>query len=139
MEVMHPHAAGIDVGSEQLYVAVADGPVRVFDTFTASLYAVREHLISHGVRTVAMEATGVYWLPIYEVLEAAGIEVYVVNGAHVKSLPGRKSDIADCQWLATLHSYGLLRSGFVPEESIRQLRDYQRLRQDHVQMASAHI
>ena len=139
MEVIHPKAAGIDVGSEQLHVAVAGGPVRVFDTFTSSLYAVRDHLLAHGVRTVAMEATGVYWLPIYEVLEAAGIEVYVVNGAHVKSLPGRKSDIADCQWLATLHGCGLLRSGFVPEEAIRQLRDYQRLRQDHVQMASAHI
>jgi transposase len=96
-------------------------------------------LLAEGIRTVAMEATGVYWLPGYEVLEAAGLEVYVVNGAHVKSLPGRKSDMADCQWLATLHSYGLLKSGFVPDEWIRRLRDYQRLRQDHVQMASAHI
>jgi transposase len=139
MEVIHPRAAGIDVGSERLYVAVADGPVRVFDTFTASLHALREHLVAEAVRTVALEATGVYWLPIYEVLEEAGIKVYVVNGAHVKSLPGRKSDMADCQWLATLHSHGLLRSGFVPDEWIRQLRDYQRLRQDHVQMASAHI
>lgn len=139
MKVIHPHAAGIDVGSERLYVAVADGPVRVFDSFTASLHTLRDHLVAAGVRTVAMEATGVYWLPIYEVLEEAGIQVCVVNGAHVKSLPGRKSDMADCQWLAKLHSYGLLQSGFVPDEWIRRLRDYQRLRQDHVQMASAHI
>lgn len=139
MEVIHPHAAGIDVGSEKLYVALCDGAVQVFETFTASLDALRDYLLGAGVRNVAMEATGVYWLPIYEVLEAAGIEVCVVNGAHVKSLPGRKSDMADCQWLAKLHSHGLLRSGFVPDEWIRRLRDYQRLRQDHVQMASTHV
>jgi transposase len=139
MEVIHPRAGGIDVGSERLYVAVCAGPVKVFDTFTASLHALRDYLVDQGVRTVAMEATGVYWLPVYEVLEEAGIEVFVVNGAHVKSLPGRKSDLADCQWLAKLHSHGLLRSGFVPDAWIRQLRDYQRLRQDHVQMASTHV
>jgi len=139
MEVIHPRAAGIDVGSEKLHVAICGGPVQIFETFTASLHALRDHLLSAGVRSVAMEATGIYWLPIYEVLEAAGIEVYVVNGAHVKSLPGRKSDMADCQWLAKLHSHGLLRSGFVPDEWIRRLRDYQRLRQDHVQMASTHV
>jgi transposase len=139
MEVIHPHAGGIDVGSEKMHVAVADGPVRVFETFTSALYQLRDYLVREGVRTVAMEATGVYWLPLYEVLEEAGIQVCVVNGAHVKSLPGRKSDMADCQWLAKLHSCGLLKSGFVPDEWIRRLRDYQRLRQDHVQMASAHI
>lgn len=132
-------AAGIDVGSEQLFVAVIDGPVRRFDTFTSSLEALRDHLVSHGVTTVAMEATGVYWLAVYAVLEAGGLEVCVVNGAHVKNLPGRKSDVADCQWLAELHSHGLLRAAFVPPEQIRCLRDYVRLRQDHVQMASAHI
>ena len=139
MKVMHARAGGIDVGSEKLYVAICDGPVKVFDTFTASLQALRDYLVSARVSSVAMEATGIYWLPIYEVLEEAGIEVYVVNGAHVKSLPGRKSDMADCQWLAELHSHGLLRSGFVPDEWIRRLRDYQRLRQDHVQLASTHI
>lgn len=139
MDVIHRRAAGIDVGSEQLHVAVCDGPVRIFETFTGGLHALRESLQQEGVQSVAMEATGVYWLPIYEVLEEAGIEVFVVNGAHVKSLPGRKSDMADCQWLAKLHSHGLLKSGFVPDEWIRRLRDYQRLRQDHVQMASTHI
>jgi len=139
LRTLNPHAAGIDVGSEQLHVAVVNQPVRVFDTFTDSLDALRDWLVAAGVTTVAMEATGVYWLPVYEVLEAAGLEVCVVNGAHVKSLPGRKSDIQDCQWLAELHSYGLLRSGFVPPSTIRRLRDYQRLRQDHIRMASAHI
>jgi transposase len=139
MRTINEHAAGIDVGSEKLFVAVLNGPVRVFDTFTESLHALRDHLRSAGVQTVAMEATGVYWLPVYEVLEAVGIEVCVVNGAHVKSLPGRKSDMADCQWLAELHSCGLLRSGFLPTAVIRRLRDYQRLRQDHVAMGSAHI
>jgi len=139
LQTINPHAAGIDVGSERLYVAVVDGAVKVFDAFTESLHALRDHLLAAEVQTVAMEATGVYWIPVCDVLEAAGIEVCVVNGAHVKSLPGRKSDMEDCQWLATLHSHGLLRGGFVPTPIIRRLRDYQRLRQDHVRMGSAHI
>jgi transposase len=136
---INPNAAAIDVGSEQLYVAIVDQGVKVFDTFSDSLHALRDFLLEAGVKTVAMEATGIYWLPIYEVLDAAQLEVVVVNGAHVKSLPGRKSDIADCQWLAALHSRGLLRGGFVPPATIRRLRDYQRLRQDHVRMGSSHI
>lgn len=139
LPTINPHAAGIDVGSEHLHVAVVGGPVHVFESFTDALQALRDHLVAAGVTTVAMEATGVYWLPVYEVLEAVGLEVCVVNGAHVKSLPGRKSDSADCQWLAELHSHGLLRSGFVPPAAIRALRDYHRLRQDHVRAASAHI
>jgi len=139
LQTINPHAAAIDVGSERLHVAVVNQAVQVFDTFTDSLQALRDYLLSAGVTTVAMEATGVYWLPVYEVLEAAGLEVCVVNGAHVKSLPGRKSDMQDCQWLAELHSHGLLRSGFVPPHDIRRLRDYQRLRQDHIRMGSAHI
>ena len=126
MRTINQHAAGIDVGSEQLFVAVVGGPVQIFETFTESLHALRDCLLRQGVTTVAMEATGVYWLPVYEVLEAAGLKVCVVNGAHVKSLPGRKSDMADCQWLAELHSCGLLRPAFVPPAQIRQLRDYVR-------------
>lgn len=139
LKTINAHAAAVDVGSEQLYVAVVDQAVQVFDTFTESLQALCTYLLAAGVTSVAMEATGVYWLPVYEVLEAAGLEVYVVNGAHVKSLPGRKSDMQDCQWLAELHSLGLLRNGFVPPPTIRRLRDYQRLRQDHIRMGSAHI
>ena len=85
LQTINPHAAGIDVGSEQLYVAVVDGPVQVFDAFTESLHALRDHLLATAVKTVAMEATGVYWIPVCDVLEAAGIEVCVVNGAHVKT------------------------------------------------------
>ena len=139
LEQINPNAAAIDVGSETLFVAVVGQPVRQFSTMSYGLNELREYMVAAGVKTVALEATGVYWLPIYEVLEQAGLEVCVVNGAHVKSLPGRKSDVADCQWLAQLHSHGLLRSGFVPPEAIRRLRDYQRLRQDHLEMASAHI
>ncbi len=139
LKTINEHAAGIDVGSERLYVAVVNGPVKVFEAFTESLHALRDELLAAGVSSVAMEATGVYWISVCDVLEAAGIEVCVVNGAHVKSLPGRKSDMKDCQWLAELHSHGLLRSGFVPPPTIRRLRDYQRLRQDHVRSGSAHI
>lgn len=86
-----------------------------------------------------MEATGVYWLPVYEILQSAGLEVSVVNGAHVKNVPGRKTDMLDCQWLAQLHAQGLLRSGFVPSRAIRKLRHYVRLRQDHVRSGAQHI
>ena len=86
-----------------------------------------------------MEATGVYWLYLYEVLEAAGLEVVVVNGRHVQNVPGRKTDMSDCQWLATLHAHGLLRGGFVPPADIRRLQDYQRLRADHIIGAASQV
>jgi len=132
-------AAGIDVGSEQLFVAVACGPVRVFSTFTAALIQIKDYLIEQQVTTVAMESTGVYWVPVFEVLEEAGLEVYVVNAAHARNLPARKTDMKDCQWLAELHSKQMLNSGFIPPAAIRELRDYTRLRQDHIQMAMPHI
>jgi len=88
---------------------------------------------------VAMEATGVYWLCAYEIIEGAGIEVVVVNGRHVKNVPGRKTDMADCQWIATLHAHGLLRSGFVPSAAVRRLQDYLRLRQDRIALAAGHV
>ena len=139
LKEINVHAAAVDVGSECLHAAVYNGPVKVFSSFTADLYEVVKFFKDHGVTTVAMEATGVYWIALYEVLEEAGLKVCVVNGAHVKNLPGRKSDMSDPQWLAELHAYGLLHSGFVPGESIRRLRDYQRLRQDHIEMGSTHI
>jgi hypothetical protein len=85
-----------------------------------------------------MEATGIYWLCPYEVLEKAGLQVVVVNGKYVKNLPGRKTDMSDCQWQATLHAHGLLRPGFVPPEQVRRLQDYLRLRSDHIVMAGSH-
>ena len=139
LTVINAHAAGVDVGSEKMHVSIAGGQPRVFETFTVGLLGLRDYLKENGVNTVAMEATGVYWLPLYEILEAADLQVEVVNGRHVKSLPGRKTDMQDCQWLATLHAHGLLRGGFVPPATIRRLRDYQRLRQDHLSMGAAHI
>ena len=139
LPVLDPKAAGMDVGSEKLYVSIAGDAPKVFGTFTGDLEALRNWLEQEGVRTVAMEATGVYWLYPYEVLEGAGLEVVVVNGRHVQNVPGRKTDMADCQWLATLHAHGLLRGGFVPPADIRQLQDYQRLRADHIIGAASQI
>lgn len=132
-------AAAIDVGSEKMHVGIPDRAVKVFECFTDSLGQLRDYLKGEGITTVAMEATGVYWLPIYVSLEGAGLEVVVVNGAHVKNVPGRKTDMKDCQWLAQLHSQGLLEGGFVPPASIRELRSYVRLRQDHVRSGAERI
>lgn len=139
LPVLNALAAGVDVGSEKMHVSIAGGEPRVFETFTAGLVSLRDYLREQGVISVAMEATGVYWLPLYELLEAVPLEVVVVNGRHVKNLPGRKTDMQDCQWLATLHAHGLLRGGFVPPAAIRRLRDYQRLRQDHLELGASHI
>lgn len=136
---IHPHAAGIDVGSELMFISVGPDQVRQFDTFTASLERACEYLIEHGIKTVAMEATGVYWVAFYELLEARGLQVLVVNGAHVKNVPGRKSDVLDCQWLQQLHSHGLLRGSFIPDEAMRRLRTYVRLRDDHIEMGASHV
>jgi transposase len=139
LPVLDPHAAFVDVGSEQMYVSIAGGPPEVFGTVTSQLHALREWLLTHNVRSVAMEATGVYWLPLYGVLEAAGLEVLMVNGRQTRNLPGRKTDMKDCQWGATLHAHGLLRAGFVPPAHIRRLQDYLRLRTDHISSAAAHV
>jgi len=139
LPTLNPHAAGIDAGSTKFFVATPAGAVTVFEAFTSELHRLRDHLVAQGVTTVAMEATGVYWLALYEVLEAAGIEVCVVNGAHVKNVPGRKSDVQDCQWLQQLHAHGLLRKSFVPAEPIRALRSYTRLRDDHVRQSAMHV
>jgi transposase len=138
LSVLDSTAAAIDVGSESLHVSIAGGPPKIFGTVTAQLQALRDWLRENGVRTVAMEATGIYWLCPYEVLEEAGLEVVVVNGKYVKNLPGRKTDMKDCQWQATLHAHGLLKPGFVPPEHIRRLQDYLRLRADHIIMAGSH-
>ena len=138
LPVLDPQAAGIDVGSEQLHVSIAGDTPKIFGATTGQLHALRDWLIAHAVHSVALEATGVYWLCSYEVLESAGLEVVVVKGKHVKNLPGRKTDLKDCQWIATLHAHGLLRGGFVPAEQIRRLQDYLRLRTDHITMAASH-
>jgi transposase len=139
LPTLNAHAAGIDAGSTHFFVATPDGAVTSFESYTPELHRLRDHLLAHGVTTVAMEATGVYWLPLFEILEAAKIEVCLVNGAHVKNLPGRKSDVQDCQWLRELHAHGLLRKSFVPPEKIRALRSYTRLRDDHIRTGAMSV
>lgn len=139
LQVINPKAAGIDVGSEKLHTSIAGDEPVVFGTFTNEIYRLRDHFLQQGVQTVAMEATGVYWLYVFEVLETAGLEVIMVNGRTVRNVPGRKTDMADCQWIATLHAHGLLRSGFVPTAEIRRLQDYIRLRADHVTGAASQV
>lgn len=139
LPILDERATGIDVGSERVHVSVGGQAPRVFGTMTRDVHEVVTALREQGVRSVAMEATGVYWMCLYAALQAAHIEVLVVNGRHVRNLPGRKTDMADCQWLATLHAHGLLRSGFVPPADIRQLQDYLRLREDHISLAASHV
>jgi hypothetical protein len=139
LNVLDEHAAFVDVGSEKLHVSIAGGPPEVFGTVTAELHRLRDWLKSQQARGVAMEATGVYWLPLYSVLEAAGFVVTMVNGKQTRNLPGRKTDMQDCQWGATLHAHGLLRAGFVPPEHVRRLQDYLRLRGDHIANAAGCI
>jgi transposase len=140
---MHPHAAGIDVGNSTHYVAVRPDrdpeSVRRFDCFTADLHRLADWLQQCGVTTVAMQSTGVYWIPVYEILEARGLEVYLVNARHTKNLPGRKTDVQESQWLLKLHTYGLLRNSFHPSAAIRILRTYWRQRGDHVHAVSTCI
>ena len=136
LEVVHPHAAGIDVGNSAHYVAVRPDrnsqPVRRFECFTADLHRLAEWLHSCGVQTVALQSTGVYWIPLYDILEEQGFEVYLVNAQHTKNLPGRKSDVQESQWLLKLHTYGLLNNSFQPPAKIRTLRTYWRQRLQHV-------
>lgn len=143
LKVIHPNAAGLDIGSEEIWAAVAPestpAAVRKFGTFTPDLHALADWLTTYGVDTVAMESTGVYWIPIYEVLEARGLRVYVVNARHLKNVPGRKSDIQDCQWIQGLHSVGLLRGSFRPEGEIVALRAYLRHRTGLIEYRAAHI
>jgi transposase len=137
LEVVHPHTAGIDVGNTAHYVAVRpdrDGePVRRFECFTADLHRLADWLQSCGVQTVALQSTGVYWIPLYDILEERGLlEVYLVNTRHTKNLPGRKTDVQESQWLLKLHTYGLLNNSFQPPSKIRILRTYWRQRLQHV-------
>ena len=143
VEVVNPNAAGIDIGSEVHYVAVPPDrdpqPVRSFKCFTADLNALANWLDECGIETVAMESTSVYWIPLYQILETRGFEVILVNARHVKNVPGRKTDVLDCQWLGQLHTYGLLRGSFRPEDRVCVLRSYIRQRDNLIKSAGAHI
>ncbi len=143
LPVLKPDAAGIDIGATEIYVAVPAGrdpePVRMFATFTQDLIQLAEWLQQCGVRTVAMESTGVYWVPLMQILEARGLEVYLVNAKHVKNVPGRRTDVSDCQWLQYLHAVGLLRASFRPAPEICAIRTLLRHRDSLVEMATAHV
>jgi len=141
--VIHAHAAGADIGAREIYVAVPTAltaePVRCFPTFTEDLRALVAWLQAFGIKTVAMEATSVYWIPLAELLEEAGLEVCLVNPRHVQNVPGRKTDVMDCQWLQYLHSVGLLRGAFRPAAEVRGVRALWRQRDALVRHASWHI
>ncbi len=143
LEVVHPDAAGIDIGNESHYVAVPRSrdsqPVRRFGCTTAELKAMADWLKQCGIRTLAMQSTGVYWIAVYDILEQAGLEVYLVNARETKNLPGRKTDVQESQWLMKLHTYGLLRNSFRPSQEIRTMRTYWRQRNDLVQAGARHI
>lgn len=143
LPLMRPDAAGIDIGATEIFVAVpadrAAENVRSFPTFTQDLYAAAEWLSQCGIKTVAMESTGVYWIPLFQILEARGFEVCLVNARHVKNVPGRRTDVLDCQWLQFLHSVGLLRASYRPEQEVCAVRSLLRHRESLVQMAATHV
>lgn len=139
MERINKNAAGIDIGSSKVFVGTEDQEVRSFETFTADFKLLVGYLKSKEVNTVAMESTGVYWIVLYDILVEAGFEVWLVDGRQTKQVPGRKTDVKDCIWIQQLHSYGLLSRCFVAEGSLKELRSYQRLREDHLRSCSMHI
>jgi transposase len=139
MERIREKAAGIDIGAKKVFVSVEGQEVKCFFTFTEDFEKLRNYLLDNSIETVAMEATGVYWNILYDILEEAGIDVWLVDGAQTKQVPGRKTDVKDCQWIQQLHSFGLLNRCFVAESDIKELRIYQRLREDHIRSASMHI
>jgi transposase len=143
LPILHPDAAGIDVGASELFVAVGRDrdpqPVRRFPTFTRDLNDLADWLERCGVHSVAMESTSVYWIPVYQILEARGFEVYLVNAQHVRNVPGRKTDVSDCQWIQYLHSVGLLHGSFRPPGVICAIRSLWRHRSSLIQMAAEHV
>lgn len=143
LEQIQPDAAGIDIGAEEIYVCVSpqeEGErVRVFPTFTADLERLADWLEACGVKTVAMESTGVYWIPLFDILEQREIEVCLVNTRHLKNVSGRKTDMVDCEWLYQLHTYGLLRGSYHPPESLRPLRALSRQREMLLSYRAAHV
>lgn len=143
LPVVHRHAAGIDIGSTFHMVAVRRDvdpePVRRFESFTGDLHRMADWLTQAGVTTVAMESTGVYWIPAFEILEARGVEVLLVNARDVKNVPGRKTDVSDAQWIQRLHEHGLLRGSFRPSQQVATLRAFVRHRERLVESAASTV
>jgi transposase len=143
LEVVHPKAAGIDIGNEEHYVAIPPSldaePVRQFGCFTVDLELLADWLVERGITTVAMQSTGVYWIALYDILDKRGMKVFLVNARDTKNMPGRKTDVLECQWLLKLHVYGLLKNSFRPEDEILTMRTYWRQRQQHIADAGRSI
>lgn len=143
LEIVHPDAAGIDIGGSEHWVAISPDrdpePVRRFGCFTADLHEMARWLIEKGVRSVAMQSTGVYWMPVFEVLEQHGLKPFLVNAQHTKNVPGRKTDVQECQWLLKLHAFGLLNNSFQPTDEIRVARTLWRHRGDLVAEAGSAV
>jgi hypothetical protein len=139
MEKIRTNVAGIDIGAKKVFTAIEGQPVVSHFTFTEDFMLLRDYLLKHKVKTVAMEATGVYWVILYEILEEAGIDIWLVDGRQTKQVPGRKTDVKDCQWIQELHSFGLLNKCLVVNTDIKELRGYLRLREDHIQSSAMHI
>lgn len=141
--ILYPNAAGIDIASREHYVAINpeadEHPIRAFGCFTEDLYAIANWLLQCKVDTVAMEATGIYWVSLYLILEEAGLNVVLVNAKHVKNVSGKKSDVKDAEWIRQLHSCGLLSSSFQPDHFTRTLRTFMRHRKNLTEMAATHI
>jgi transposase len=143
LSTLNEHAAGLDVGSTFHVVAVRgdqdEEPVRTFRSFSGDLHKMADWLSGVGIKTVAMESTGVYWIPVFEILEGRGFEVLLVNARDVKNVPGRKTDVNDAQWLQQLHQHGLLRGSFRPRDEVVRLRAYLRHRERTVEHAATHV
>ena len=139
MEKLRKNAAGIDIGAKEIFIATEGKPVISFETFTSEIERAIAYLTAEKVHTIAMEATGSYWFILYDMLVAAGFDVWLVDGRQTKQVPGRKTDVKDCQWILQLHSYGLLNRCFIPDSHIKELRSYARLREDHIRSSSMHI
>jgi len=143
LERINPNAAGVDIGANFHLVAIpedrAEENIKKFGPFSSDLHRLADWLTEHQIQTVAMESTGVYWIPVFQILEQRGFEVKLVNAAHVKNLPGRKSDVSDCQWIQQLHTFGLLNGSFRPKDEVCVLRTFLRLRDTLVKDCSSHV
>jgi transposase len=139
MKKIHLNTGGIDIGSKSIYIGIEGKEVKSFGTFTSDFRDAVGYLKENGVTSVAMEATGNYWVILYDMLVDAGLDVWIVDGRQTKQVPGRKTDVKDCQWINQLHSYGLLNRCYVAEGLVKELRSYQRIREDHIRSMSMHI
>jgi len=143
LPIVEPDAAGADIGATQIFVAVPPDrdpePVRSFETFTEDLEKLADWLLECRIRTVAMESTGVYWIPLFQILERRKIDVRLVNAYHVKNVPGKKTDVEDCQWIQHLHACGLLRGSFRPPDEVCAIRSMWRHRESLIELATIHL